>query len=296
MKLSWKYGLISMACVALAGCGQGGGKAEPTGQVVATVDGDEITMLELRAELEGASFPNAKARKAAEQQALQMIINRKIIAKAATEQKVDETPEFALQEQRALEALRAQALQQKILKAVPAPTKEEATRFMAAHPDIFSERKIYAVNQIRIARPTDPALMADFQPLKTLAEVEALLKSKGINYQRGTDRLDAVGTNMNLIEAIAKLPPGEVFVLPMGQLVLISEVKDTQVVPFTGERAAKYALSMVEQQRKQEALSRQMAGLLKQGASTVKYNKAYQPPKPAKPPAKGAAPASTPKA
>ena len=112
-----------MACLTLTGC-DFGAKAKnkaPTGQVVATVDGDEITMRELRAELAGMTFPDANARKAAEQAALQSIINRKLVAKAALEAELDKTPDFALQKERANELLLAQALQKKIVDEARPP-------------------------------------------------------------------------------------------------------------------------------------------------------------------------------
>ena len=69
------------AGLALSGCDQvkklvGGGK--PTGQVVATVDGEEITSLQLRAELGNFSSRDPNIMKAAQQQALQRIILRRL--------------------------------------------------------------------------------------------------------------------------------------------------------------------------------------------------------------------------
>lgn len=290
MQTKYKYGLIPLACLALGACGMGNDK-EPTGQVVATVDGEEITLTQLRAELAGVSAPDPKARKAAEQQALQAIINRKIISKAAEEQKLDKTPEFAIEEQRVLENLKASALQKRVVESIPEPTREEASRFMAANPHVFAERKIYSVDQIRIATPRDAKAMAEFKPLKTLEEVEALLKAKGINYQRGVDRIDAVGSNPKLIDAIANLPPGEVFVVPSGAVVLINRIRETRVQPFTGDPAIKYAIQAMKAQRTQEALAKQFGALIREAQSTVKYNKQYQP-APAKAPVGKAAQAA----
>lgn len=283
------YGLVPLACIALAACG-GKGK-EPTGQVVAVVDGDEITVAELRAEMAGVSLPDPKARKAAEQQALQMIINRKIIANAAVEQKLDKTPDFALQEQRAVEALQANALQKKIVDSVPAPTRAEAERYVTANPNIFAERKFFIVDQMRIQRPTNQAIMKEFEPLKTFEEVEAMLNAKGIKYQRGTDTLDAPSADPRLVNAIVALPPGEVFVMPAGQMVVINRIRETRTVPFTGEPAIKFAMERIKTQRTEEAVGKQFAGLVKAAEGDVRYNGEYKPAPPAKAPA-GKAPAA----
>lgn len=293
MRSKLMYGLVPLACIALAACG-GKGK-EPTGQVAAVVDGDEITVAELRAELADAKITDPKARKAAEQQALQMIVNRKIIAKAAQEQKLDKTPEFALQEQRAMDSLLANTLQKKIVDSVPAPTRAEAERYIAANPNIFGERKFFILDQIRIQRPTNAAMMKEFEPLKTFEEVEAMLKAKGIRYQRGTDTLDAPAADPRLVNAIVALPPQEVFVMPAGQLVLINRVRETRVVPFTGEPAIKYAMERIKMDRTRDAVGKQFTSLVKAAEGDVRYNAEYKPAPPKAPAGKAPAAKAQPK-
>src|SRR5271165_576732 len=153
---TYRGALVAVAAsVALAGChfpGLGGGHKAPTGQVVANVDGREVTLRELNAEMGTATYPDPKARKAAEQVALRNIVARIILADAARAQGLDKTPDFALQKQRAIDTVLAQALQQKLISTVPQPTKEEAQSYISAHPDIFLERKVFVVDQIRMPR------------------------------------------------------------------------------------------------------------------------------------------------
>ena len=86
MNLKLLRNAAPIACLALVAChipGMKDNKA-PTGQVVATVDGQEVTISDLRAEL--ANAPKAqdpKIAKAMEMGALQEIVARKILAKAA---------------------------------------------------------------------------------------------------------------------------------------------------------------------------------------------------------------------
>lgn len=289
MKSALNYGLVAVACIALSACG--GKSKAPTGQVVATVDGDEITLTELRAELQGVNLPDPAARKAAEQRALDMIISRKIVAKAATEQKLDKTPEFALQEERALDNLRAETLQQTILKSVPAPTKDEAARYMTNNPEFFAERKILTLDQLRVPGRPDAKVLKTLEPLKTLPEVEAALTAAGVKYQRGQQKLDVLRVQPELVKEILKLPPGEIFVLPANGGMLINEIKGTEVVPFTGDTASQFALNFLKTQREREAIGKQLTSLIQKGKAEVQYNPQYAPPKPKAPAAKAAAPA-----
>ena len=214
-----------------------------------------------------------------------MIIARKLMAKAARDQGLDKTPTFAMQELRMRDSLLAQDVQAKFASEVPPPTREEAEQFVANNTDIFDQRKIFTVDQIRMPRPSDPKLLQAIQPLNTLADIESLLTSQNVPFQTATDTIDAVGTDPRLIGAIVKLPPNEVFILPSGNTVLINQIKGTKVVPFTGEPAITYALNLLKRQRIQQAVGKQVHSILTSPSNVISYNPAYQPPKPSPPPA-----------
>jgi EpsD family peptidyl-prolyl cis-trans isomerase len=290
MKPARAYALISFGCVGLAACHFGGNNqaAAPSGQVVATVEGKEITLTQLNAELAGVNAPNPQARKAAEQGALRLIILRTALARAAHDQGLDKTPEFAIQKQRVDDNLLAQTLENKIAASAQTPTRQEVDRYMADHPELFSQRKIFVVDQIRMARPSDPKLLKELQPLNTLPDVETLLQREQVKFQRGTANLDAVGMNPKLVEQIVKLPPNEVFVLPDNGLVLVNQIRETQVVPFTGDPAVQYATALLKRQYTQEKVDGEFGVIMAKAAKTIHYNPGYQPPKPP------AAPHSTP--
>ena len=295
MKHQWGVGLVALTCVGAAAChmpGFGSKSATPAGQVAATVDGQEVTIRELRSELVGVNVTSPAQKHQAEQLALQRIIERKILAKAALAQGVDKTPDFALAKDRAVDTLLAQGLEAKIANAVPPPTREEAQSYVSSHPDTFTERKIFLVDQIRMARPTDPAIVAALKPLNTIDEIAAMLTRDQIRFQRGTSGLDALGADPRMIEAILKLPPNEVFVVPSGNMLLINQVKETRTSPFTGEPAIGYAESILRRQHSQEAVSRQLGPIVKKAVATGRYNKAYQP----TPAAPAAAPSGAPPA
>src|SRR6185437_12473064 len=228
-QFNYKRLLVVGVCIALGACRFPGlGHKAPTGQVLATVDGQEITMRDLSAEL-GSSVPSdPKARKAIEQRALQAIIDRKLIAKAAEKDGLEKTPEFALKKQRMTDALLAQSLQDKLVAAVPAPTKEEADAYIAAHPDSFAQRKIFTIEQIQARGPMSQPMLQSFVPLKTLDDIQAKLTSDHTDYRRSVIQQDAALLDPRVVDMLVKLPAGEVFGLPQGQIVEFGVVRDTK--------------------------------------------------------------------
>ncbi len=288
---SKSYGLLAVltACVALGGCKMPhfGKPKAPTGQVVATVDGEEITVRDLNTELNGARTADAKQQKALQGQALQVMVNRKLLAKAAKKEGVEKTPEYAIQQKRMTETLLAESLQQKLVAAVPTPTPEEAQQYMGAHPESFAQRQVFNVDQIQARGPMTQDVIKSFEPLKTLEQVEAQLKALKVDYRRGEVAMDSLGADPRLVQAILKLPPAEVFIIPQQNgTVLFNVVRGSAVKPFQGKQASDYATQALRQQRANEAAARQMQQVIAQGASKVMFNPAYQPPAPAKPAAK----------
>lgn len=269
--------LIAAAGLAamLSACGGSGGT--PTGQVVATVDGQEITANELRMELGGAKAGTPEAQKELERRALQSIINRKLLAKAAADQKLDQAPEFAMQKAKADELVAISALERKLSAAVPQPSKQEAERFVSDHPDSFAQRKLFVVDQV-VAPGVPQAVLREMQPLKTLDQVEQLLTQRGVPHQRAVGAIDGATSDPEMVKKIAALPPGEVFVVPNQGGVLINQVREARTDPFTGDRAVAIAQQMLRQRKTGEMVRNQMQQIALQGASTVKYNADYGPP------------------
>ncbi len=274
----WTAALFASA--ALCGCHLGGvdkGKT-PTGQVVATVGDREITIRQLDAETPPVANPDPRARRAAQMSTLENIVARTVLAKAAVDQGVDKAPEFALIKQRALDTLLAQSLESKIAGQVPKVTAEDAQRFINEHTDIFAQRKVFVIDQIRMARPSNPSIIKELEPLKTLPDIEALLNREKIPFQRSVGNLDAVGADPRMVDTIIKLPPNEVFVIPSNDSLLVNQIKETRIIPFGGPQSLNYATQVLSRQRTQEAVGRQVSALYGKAKASVHFSKDFTPP------------------
>jgi EpsD family peptidyl-prolyl cis-trans isomerase len=252
-------------------------QAAPKGQVVAVVKNDEVTLTDLRAELAGQSAATPQDQKVLEQSALEQIIGRKLLASAAHDQNLDKTPDYAVQKQRADETVLAMMLQRRIAGQVPPPTRDEAERFVNEHPDMFAQRKLFLVDQIRMKRPPDAQKLKELEPLKTMDEVEAWLVKQKVDFEHTIDAIDTLGSDPKLIDFIEKLPAQEVFVVPRGDVLLVNRIREVAVIPLTGERAISYALDALRNQRTLEAVAREENAILARSAKTIRYNDAYKP-------------------
>jgi EpsD family peptidyl-prolyl cis-trans isomerase len=293
MKVQFAVAMAAIACVGLAACGDGG---QPKGQVVAKVGKEEVTALDLQTALANFKAPNAQVRKAAEQQALSQIVQRKLLAQAARKQKLDKTPEFARQEQQLTETLLIRDWQDKLVKAVPAPNPDEVNQFIAGHPDLYVARKIFSVDVVRFQAPVDPAFARALQPLHTLDEVRAVLTERKIPFASNATQIDALAVDPRFVEQLLKVKPDDVFVVPQANNVaLAGHVTSVRVEPAANAVAVRHAADYLRRMRVQEAVNRQFGSVVQQGLKQIKYAKGYEPPKqPGGPATPGAAPAGPP--
>jgi EpsD family peptidyl-prolyl cis-trans isomerase len=275
-----------LACgpvLALCACDRDAPKT-PTGQVVAAVGGREITRRELQTEMAGLTAATPAVQKEQQRAALQRLVQRAILVNAAKEQGIDKDPAFALLAQRANDAVMVQMLERKAVASVPPPSGEEVAQFLQTNPDMFAQRKLFDVEQIRMARPSDPKIIKQLEPLKTMDEVAAFLTKQNIPFQRGTNVMDAVGQDPKLLKAIIALPPGEVFILSSRSEVFLNQIRNVRTVPFEGKPATQHALNLLKAQRSREVVARQLRGYLAKAQPSVRMSAEFTPAPPAQKP------------
>jgi EpsD family peptidyl-prolyl cis-trans isomerase len=264
--------------LALAACS---GDAEPTGQVAATVDGSEITMVEVQSELNGLSSSDPKEQQALLNSALQNIITRTLLAKAAEEQGLTNTPEAAIMKKRADQSANMELLNRKLRGEVPAVSEEQVDAFVSENPNMFGQRKIWLVEQFVVANPPSD-LIEQLKPIGTMAEVQALLQLRKLPANQAFGVIDALTLAPTAVRQIEALSANEVFILPDANGVRINRIRETQVVPIGAADARRVAKDMLQSQRSNELVENQIQQILAGGQSKIKYSAGFKPAAPAK--------------
>ena len=276
---------IGMVCAAalLAGCKD----KTPQGQVAATVNGNEVTLQELNAEIAAANLPANVDKKEAQRAMLQRVIERKLLVGAAEEQGLDKTAEFMSTKRRMDETMVAQAYAKKQLAAVPVPSEAEVQKFMNEHPNVFLQREQLALDQIRFAPPKDINSLKQLEGDHSMDAVAAHLTQMGIKFQRGNAVLDSGQAPTQLIKAINASPPTEPFVVPDRGLITVNLVKARRAVQIDPAQAKAGAVNAWRQQKFEDLLRQQVNGL--KTAAKITYQSGFAPD--TKAPAKPGAPA-----
>lgn len=272
-----RLGLLTAGLICLSGCGEDKAAAAPKGQVVATADGIEITQRELAAEMDLISGVGADDPERVRQAALQQIIARKLLAREARARKLDDSPDFGLLKQRAEEGVLEALLQRSMTRNLPAPTIEDARRYMADNPDLFAQRKLFSVEQVRVPLAQGQAMLDRLRPLTSLQEAEALFAREGVRFQRGTGTLDAMQSPPVLVKQMLDLPPGEIFILPMQDSLSVNQIIEIRSAPVDEDEAERFTVNYLRQKGISDTLKNQLAEVMKKHKDKIRYQRGYGP-------------------
>lgn len=254
----------------------GGCSKEPTGQVVAIVNGEEITLQELNAEIADLKLPPNADKKQVQAAALQRIIDRRLMALSAKAANLDKDPEYILRERRGDETLLVQLYAKRAMDAIRVPDGAAIDKYIAANPDRFAQRTQMKIDQIAFPVPSDPNSLKALEPAKTMDAVVAKLQEMNIQFKRGEAQMDTATVPPQMLAQIEKLPPGEPFIVPLNGFVTVNVITGktpVQVAPDEARAIAAQAiradeLRKVGEQRLKEA----------QAKAKVEYQAGYAPP------------------
>lgn len=263
--------------LALVLCACGDSKSAPTGQVAATVNGEEITTTDIEAELAGASAATPEQQKQLQRMALDRIVVRTILAQEAREQGVDKGPEAAVLERKAKQIALVESLQRKLRGSVPQPGADEVSAFISSNPGMFAQRRVYVVDQIIVPR-ADVALVRALEPVKSLPEAKSVLAARRAQSSETVGVIDSLQMPPQAAQQIAALPPSEVFIIPSNGGLRINQIRSSQLNPVTGEAANAVAREMLQRQRLQSSMEQSLSKVVDAGRKSVKYNDAFAPP------------------
>ena len=218
----------------LAGCGNRDKAADARpGQALASVNGEEITVLQLNEEMQRAGVPAARQGEAGKQ-ILQALIDRELLESEAAKEKLDRDPKVMQAIERARSLIIAQAYVQKRIGEQGRPTPAEVEDYFNKNPQFFANRKQFAMNELILsANDLSPEVRAAADGARSLEEVAVFLDARNIKYGRAQVTRSTADLNPQLSARLLGMPKGQLFVVKEGDkamLISIAEVRDAPVI------------------------------------------------------------------
>ncbi len=265
-----KLGLLAGALL-LAGC-----QKEATGQVAAVVNGEEITLQEINAEIGEVQLPEGVDKTQVQQAALQRIIDRRLLAQAAREDGLDKTPDFLLRRRQLEDALLIQLLGQRTGRTTSVPEAKAIDDFMSQNPAVFGGRTVYTVDRIQFPIPSDANKLRALEDDHSMDAVAATLRRMEIQFTRAPAQMDSAQLGQARLNQIRALPEGEPFVIPEGGIVTVAVITGESAQPVQGDQARPAAVQMMRNQSLSDAMRQRLES--EKAEADVKYQPGFAPP------------------
>lgn len=264
-----------MLTLALAACKPAG----PSGEVVATVNGKEITNQDLVAEARAGNNPHPDRRAL-----LQEVVARVLLSQSAHEQKLDAYPGYPSDLVRIQQSFLAEKALQKLLKAPAPPTPAAIAAFEAANPYLFASRAKLGLNEIRFETSDN---MKSLQGADDLAAVIAKLKAVNATFEQKTQTMDTAQMPAALSAHLVDAPLNQLQFFREGNTVLGVVVVARDPITLTPDQNAAIATQLMVKGAAENQVKAAVDQL--KAKANIVYQKGYAPPAPAKP---GVAPPS----
>jgi len=222
-------------------------------QTVARVDGTEITVSQLKYRLQREHVSPDREQEVG-RKVLDQLIDEQLIVERAEKVKMDQEPAA----QQALDAARrevlARAYVEQAAQSVAPPTDAAIHAYYEDHPFLFSQRRIYTLQEYLARVPEDkiPTLRAMVEGGHPPEEIEAWFKAQGTPFRGQESTHPAEQIPLGSLKEIAGIPVGHGLVASAGNQVHVTYVTSSTEAPanFDKARPAIAQFLLIEARRK----------------------------------------------
>ena len=258
------------ACLALiAGCGQ----KDSTGptQVVAKVSGEEITELQVNQALERQPGVTSDQIEPLSRKVVASLVEQEIVLRKARDLKLDRDQRVV----QSVEALKREVIVRayldRIAEGASKPSAKEVQAYFDATPALFKQRRIYTFQELSV-QATDAQkaeIEAQLTTLKSPAELEAYFKAKQIAVRSERTTAPAESVPLPMLQRVSTLKVGQGLIVPANGGLRIMLLVAAQDSPVTEDRARPAITTFLHNQRKRQAVEKELASL--RSGSPVEY-------------------------
>jgi EpsD family peptidyl-prolyl cis-trans isomerase len=221
-------------CLGLSGCGP---KSLDGTQVIARVDGDEISVHQLELALNRAR--SASPAGADREPLIDKLIDRQLAYRQAVEQKLDRRPEIMLRLEEARRDVLAAAYAEEVAARHQSKDEQAAATFYARHPALFAERKVYRLREISL--PREAAALAELKSRlerkEDFDQVLDWLRRQPGNFGDQLVLRPAEQLPIEVAEQLARVQPGQAITFSFPRGLVAYQLQSAQAAPMNWSAA-----------------------------------------------------------
>jgi peptidyl-prolyl cis-trans isomerase C len=243
--------------VFLTACSSGE-STQSTSQVIARVNGDDITVSQVSAESQKIKTKVSDSEQLLKKM-LTGLIDRQLLVQEALKLNLDRSQEVQEAVASAKAQIYAQAYIAKKLAKLTKPNEQEIKQFIDEHPQYFAERKVF--NTIDIVFDDQLDLNRLESEVTTIEALRNLLDTKGIQYQTVNNRFSTDGLPPALMDKIRQLKVGDLLFAHDHHKVIVKSVSSIDPHSLSGVQAEQIATRMLAEKGQQDFIVKEVSRL-----------------------------------
>lgn len=247
-------------------------------ETVATVGGDRISAVELNLAVSGLGDLDESQTAEAKGHLLRALIDQRLIAQAAKEAGLDKDPAVEVSMAQASRQVLAEAYAERNFKDVATPAEREIADYYGRHPELFSERRIYRLQELELRLDSSrlPELESQLKSSRSMGDLVSWVRQQGIRSKTAMAVKPAEQIPAHLLARLYKMEDGQVMILPGRRgHVLIQQLQDSQFKPVSLEQAKNAIERVLVAEKRKQAMEADLQKLRQ--AAEIEYATGYAP-------------------
>lgn len=259
--------LAVLAALVLAGCGGGKSDAPPA----ARVNKQEISAAQVDLVLQQQRGLRPEFVEAAGKQILERLIDQQLAVQKAEQLKLDRDPRVQSQLDAVRSEVLARAYRERLGEAAPKPTAEEVRKYFEDKPALFSERRIYNIQEFAIeARPEQlVTLREQLAAARNVGEFLEFLKANDFRYGGNQAVRPAEQLPLQSLDALSRMKDGQAVLSPTGTGATVIVLAGSRSQPVSLEQARPAIELYLLNERKRKLVEEDIKAL--RGTAKIEY-------------------------
>jgi EpsD family peptidyl-prolyl cis-trans isomerase len=249
---------ISLCLLFISGC-TSKDAPKPSTQVAAKVGSEEISLHQINAALMQSNSQGATPEQVQvlSRSTLEGLIDQQVAVDQAIETKLNRDPDVLAQIEAARRGVLANAYVKQFVSTLPKPDAQAAKTYYAEHPALFSERRVYTLQEIVV--PRSPLVLEQLNTMaaanKPLDETVAWLKTQQISASPANVSRSAEQIPLDLLPRMHALKDGQQLVFTTANAVTLLRLVSARTEPVSEELALPRITQYLGTQRTVDAIT-----------------------------------------
>lgn len=226
--------------VTLVACGDKNGESKKSDtQVVAKVNGDEISIHQVNLQLGRVGKVDEAQSKAISQQIVAKLVDQQLLKQKALEEKLDRDPRVLQILEASKSEILAQAYLEKVSTKAKKPTTAEIDAFYTEHPELFEKRRLFKLQELVVQASPDKfaEIEAGVKDIKNINEVANWLKEHQFQFTANSNVRAAEQLPSNLLKVLQPLSDGELLMVKTDRALNVVHLAASQSQPIARDKA-----------------------------------------------------------